>query len=186
MSWQIGPNIPKVSITNRIRRGAHFDLLYKRDDFIENRQVFVDDTEQHIDQPDDQSRWLAAARFGSAHGLKSYLEDPILSFPGPTKYLTGTVNYIDNFGIGTDLTEEQVFEERFVAFDQPSMEPPRSREEMAATVARPLEHVWRSRVDQRGTDDPIRTHMLGYVARDLHIPALSNRQQSPNSSTNAR
>ncbi|MCJ1421643.1 hypothetical protein MMC32_008009 [Xylographa parallela] len=185
---------PKPGYRNTIRllyslpQGAHYDLVYKEQDFQENQRILRSTTVEHYHEDELQKResLLAEARFGKSHGRDNRLQDPQFSFPGSLEFLTSTANHANSFGVYEGSNEDYLFSNEYVYINAPDAVLQPTEATFTAPVARQPEPIWRSRVDQRSANDPIRTHVLGYVARDSHMPAPTNTQGPSSSVTNAQ
>ncbi|MCJ1291092.1 hypothetical protein MMC34_002635 [Xylographa carneopallida] len=174
-----------IRLLYSIPEGAHYDLLYKEQDFLENRQVHRFDAIEHY--PEDEllqrAPLLTAAQFVKTHGPANRLQDPRFSFPGYVEFSTATTNYTGTFGLHEGFEEDYLFSNEHVQINAPDtvLQPTASE----AAVPGQSEQIWRSRVNQRSADGPIRTHVLGYVARDSHVPAPPIPPQSSSAAINA-
>ncbi|MCJ1393566.1 hypothetical protein MMC18_006441 [Xylographa bjoerkii] len=191
---------PKPGYRDTIRllyslpQGAHFDLLYKEQDFLETPQVLLSDTDEHYHEDNllRRGRLLAEANFEESHGLGNRLRDPLFSFPGHPEFPTATLEYTGNFDIHEALQEEYLFDYEdlldyeHLPINDPDVAFQRTESAFEAPAARHPQQIWRSRVDPRISNDPIRTHVLGYVVRDSHVPAPRDLQQPSNSVIRAR
>ncbi|MCJ1287912.1 hypothetical protein MMC26_007264 [Xylographa opegraphella] len=177
-----------IRLLYSIPQGAHYDLLYKEQDFLENPRVLrSDDKENYIeDELLQREPMLAKARFGKSHGPGNRLQDPQFSFPGNLEYPTATADYTGIFDTHEGFDEDFLFSNEYVNITSPDALLQPMETTFEAPIVRQSEQIWRSRVDQRSADDPIRTHMLGYIARDSHVPAPPAPQQFSGSSTHAR
>ncbi|MCJ1386246.1 hypothetical protein MMC17_009372 [Xylographa soralifera] len=184
---------PKPGCRDTIRllyslpQGAHYDLLYKEQDFLENPQILRSDVEEHYHEDVLLQRepLLATAQFGKSHGPGNRLQDPQFSFPGNPEFPTATADYAGIFDVHEDSDEDYLFSNEGVHINAPDAVLERTEATFTAPVARHSDQIWRSRVDQRSSNDPIRTHVLGYVARDSHVPAPPILQQPSSSVANA-
>ncbi|MCJ1319065.1 hypothetical protein MMC15_004398 [Xylographa vitiligo] len=185
---------PKPGHRNTIRllysipQGAHYDLLYKEQDFLENPRVLRSDAVEHYHEDEllQRESLLAKAQFGKVHGPGNLLQDPQFSLPGNVEFPTAAANCTDIFGVHEDSEKDYLFYDERVHINVPDGLLQPTEAASVAPIPTQSEPIWRSRVDQRSTDDPIRTHVLGYVARDSHVPAPPNPQQSSSSVTSAQ
>ncbi|MCJ1431557.1 hypothetical protein MMC27_000910 [Xylographa pallens] len=182
---------PKPGYRDTIRllyslpQGAHYDLVYKEQDFLENPRVLRSTAVEHYHEDEllQRESLLTEARFGKSHGPGNRLQDPQFSFPGNPEFSTATADYAGSFGIHEGFEEDYLFSNEYVHINDPDAVSQPTEATFTAPVARQPEQIWRSRVDQKSANDPIRTHVLGYVARDSHIPAPTNPQQPSSSVT---
>ncbi|MCJ1405691.1 hypothetical protein MMC11_008920 [Xylographa trunciseda] len=181
-------NRDTIRLLYSIPQGAHYDLLYKEQDFPENPQILLSNAEEHYQQDDlmQREQSLMRAQFRKFHGPKNHLEDPLFSFPGHPEFPTATVNHTGNSDRNEDFQDDYLFVNEYVPINPPDVAFQPVEPAFEVPLAMQPEQTWRSRVDQRTSDDPIRTHVLGYVARDMHMPAPPNLQQPSSPVTYSR